>query len=294
MSVLVDDRSRIAIQGITGSTGRFFAERMGASGTPLVAGVVPGRGGRSVAGVPVFDSMGQAQAAAGVTASLIVVPPAHVAVAFEEAAAAGVEVVVVYTENVPVHDTLRMLSIAREHGTILLGPNSAGIVSPGKANLSDIADRNVPRGRVGIVSKSGTLTYEVLDLLRRCGRGASTVVCLGGDPIVGLEHADLVGPFLDDPETDAIILVGEIGGSAEVRAAERWQDLGARKPLIGFVAGHAAPEGRRMGHAGAIIAGPTESAKQKTAAMATRGAIVAHLLTDLPGLLPLVAGDDHP
>lgn len=285
MSCLVDGSARIAIQGITGATGRFFAERMRASGTPLVCGVVPGRGGQEVAGVPVFESMAEAQRAVRVTCSLVVVPPVAVPAAFEEAVLAGVRVIVIYTENVPVHDSLRMVELARVHGVRLLGPNSAGIVSPGKANLSDLADQNVAPGRVGIVSKSGTLTYEVLDLLRLVGLGASTVVCLGGDPVVGLEHADGVELFCEDPETDCILLVGEIGGAAEVRAADRWRELGSPKPLVAYVAGHSAPPGRRMGHAGAIIGGAAESAEQKSILLRERGVRVASLITELPPIV---------
>jgi succinyl-CoA synthetase alpha subunit len=290
VSVLVDANSRIVIQGITGSTGRFFAERMRASGTPVVCGVVPGRGGQEVVGLPVYNSMVEAQAAAGLTASLIVVPPAHVLSAFEEAAAAGVGLAVIYTENVPVHDSIRMLNRSRETGTRLLGPNSAGVVSPGRANLSDLADKNVPEGRIGIVSKSGTITYELLDLLRIAGRGASTVVCLGGDPIVGLEHADVVGLFMEDSETDCIVVVGEIGGSAEVRAVERWRELGSGKPLVGYIAGHGAPPGRRMGHAGAIVGAAGESAQEKSELMAQRGAAVARLITGIPSLIDETLG----
>jgi succinyl-CoA synthetase alpha subunit len=290
VSVLVDANSRIVIQGITGSTGRFFAERMRASGTPVVCGVVPGRGGQEVVGLPVYNSKVEAQAAAGLTASLIVVPPAHVLSAFEEAAAAGVGLAVIYTENVPVHDSIRMLNRSRETGTRLLGPNSAGVVSPGRANLSDLADKNVPEGRIGIVSKSGTITYELLDLLRIAGRGASTVVCLGGDPIVGLEHADVVGLFMEDSETDCIVVVGEIGGSAEVRAVERWRELGSGKPLVGYIAGHGAPPGRRMGHAGAIVGAAGESAQEKSELMAQRGAAVARLITGIPSLIDETLG----
>jgi len=285
VSILVDETSRISIQGITGTTGRFFAERMRASKTPLVCGVVPGRGGQEVAGVPVFDSMADAQRAVDVTGSLVVVPPTAVAQAFQEAVLAGVGLIVIYTENVPVHDSLRMVELARAHGVKLLGPNSAGVVSPGKANLSDLADENVPSGRVGIVSKSGTITYEVLDLLRRVGLGASTVACLGGDPVVGLEHDEAVELFLGDPETDAIVLLGEIGGGTEVRAAERWRELGAHKPLVAYIAGHSAPPGRRMGHAGAIVGSAAESAGQKSMLLGERGVRVARLITELPALV---------
>lgn len=282
MSVLVDRSSRIVIQGITGGTGRFFAERMRTSETPLVCGVVPGRGGQQVAGVPVYDTIAEA-AALGVDCSLICVPAPHVLEAFTEAAASGLRLVWIYSENVPIHDTLLMLELARSSGTVLLGPNSAGVVTPTQANLSDLADENVPAGRVGVVSKSGTLTYEVLDLLREVGQGASTVVCLGGDPIVGLVHEDVLEMFARDTDTDAVVLVGEIGGEAEIRAAERWIELGAPKPLVAFIAGHSAPVGRRMGHAGAIVRhGFSDSAVDKSNALRDLGCSVVELMTDIP------------
>jgi succinyl-CoA synthetase alpha subunit len=285
VSIFVAASSVIAIQGITGKTGRFFAQRMRDSGTPLTCGVAPGRGGEEVAGVPVYGSMAEAVSGHGVTVSLMIVPPRAVLEAFTDAAQAGVQMVVNYTENVPVHDTLRMLAVGRAHGTALLGPNSAGVVSPGQANVSDIADENVPPGRIGVVSKSGTLTYEVLDLMRLGGLGASTVVALGGDPVVGMDHATVLERFLDDEATDAILLIGEIGGVAEVEAVRRWAEMGRPKPVVAYIAGQSAPPGKRMGHAGAIVGSADESGAAKSSSLAQLGARVASVVTDVPALL---------
>ncbi|CCG04279.1 succinate--CoA ligase subunit alpha [Blastococcus saxobsidens] len=290
MSILVSRASSVAIQGISGSTGRLFAERMIASGTPLTCGVAPGRGGLEVAGVPVYGSMAEAVAECGVTVSLMIVPPVAALGAFTEAAEAGVRTAVSYTENVPVHDAVRMLAVGRARGTQLLGPNSAGVVSPGKANVSDLLDENVRHGRIGVVSKSGTLTYEVLDLMRIAGLGASTVVCLGGDPVVGMDHVTVLDHFLRDDATEAVLLIGEIGGTAEIAATARWAELGRPKPLTAYVAGQSAPPGRRMGHAGAIVGTPAESGAVKSRVLASLGARVATVVTDVPELL-VAAGD---
>ncbi len=278
MSILLDERSRILIQGITGSTGRSYAERMVANGTPLVGGITPGKGGRTVAGVPVFDSARAAVAATGADCVLSAVRNDRALDAVCEVLDAGIRLVVLYTENVPVHDAMRMVAYARRKGAHLLGPNSAGVISPGKANLADIADARARPGRIGIVSKSGTLTYEVMDGLHAVGLGESSVVCLGGDPVVGTSYADILPLFEADAETDAVVLVGEPGGGMEYRAAEIIR--GMRKPVVSYIAGQHAPAGKRMGHAGAISSSAGDAtATAKMAALQAAGAHVVPLVT---------------
>lgn len=286
MAILVDADTRILIQGITGRIGAAFAARMLRHGTPIVGGVTPGKGGTTTPdGLAVFDTVSQAVARTGATASLIVVPPLAVRDAFMDAVRGGIRLVVIYTENVPVQDTAAIVAIARANGARVLGPNSAGVVSPGRANLSDLNDLNLMPGRIGIVSKSGTLTYEVVAGLQRYGLGTSTIVCLGGDPLVGTHHADVLPLFAADAETDAVVLIGEIGGRAEIEAANTWHALACAKPLVAYIAGHAAPPGKRMGHAGAITGGTGESAAEKSASLAATGAAVATLVCDIPALL---------
>ncbi len=286
MAIYLDEHTRIAIQGITGSTGRTFAERMVADGTPLVAGVTPGKGGINVGGIPVYETMFEAVRAEGVSASLIVTPAPMVRDAFIEAASAGVRLVAVYTEHVPIHDVAVMLAVARQYGVQLLGPNSAGIVSPGKANMSDLCNLPLQPGPVGIVSKSGTLTYEVIDSLHHDGLGESTIVCLGGDPLIGVRYADVLCAFAADPQTEALVLIGEIGGVAEIEAAKTWESLtGHHKPLITYIAGQAAPPGKRMGHAGAIIGGRNESALAKIEHLERAGAYCAQSVLDVSAVV---------
>lgn len=250
MAIIVDRHSRILIQGITGPTGRSYAQRMVANGTPLVCGVAPGRQGQTVAGVPVFDNVEDAVAATGANAALSAVRNSLAMGAALEALAAGIETLVVYTENVPLHDAIRMRAYARARGARLLGPNSAGVVSPGKANLADLNDANLRPGRIGIVSKSGTLTYEVIDDLQARGFGESSVVCLGGDPVVGTSYADVLPLFDTDPETDLVVLIGEPGGRMEYDAIDALRHMS--KPVVAYVAAQNAPPEKRMGHAGAI------------------------------------------
>lgn len=281
MAVLASDMSSVIIQGITGAIGEDFARRMSAAGSFLVGGVTPGRGGGTVCGQPVFDSVGEAVAATTATASLVVVPPPAVLDAVGEAAAAGIRLASVYTENVPVHDAMAARAIARSFGMRLIGPNAAGVASPRVANMSDIRDDTLVPGPVGIASKSGTLVYEVIDGLSREGIGVSTVACLGGDEIVGTSLRDALGLFAADPATEAVILVGEIGGTAELDAARAWSELGTSKPLIAYVAGWSAPPGKRMGHAGAIVGGDEERATAKMQALEQAGAVVVRLVTDV-------------
>jgi succinyl-CoA synthetase alpha subunit len=269
LAIIVDKTSRILIQGITGPTGRTYAERMVRDGTPLVGGVAPGRQGQTVAGVPVFDSVEDAVAATGADAALSAVRSALAMGAALEALSAGIRTLVVYTENVPLHDAIRMRAYARARGARLLGPNSAGVISPGRANLADLNDSNLRPGRIGIVSKSGTLTYEVIDDLQAFGFGESSVVCLGGDPVIGTTYADVLPLFEADDETDLVVLIGEPGGRLEYEAISMMR--GMTKPIVAYIAAQNAPPEKRMGHAGAIYDGGDTSAAAKLAALRAAG-----------------------
>ncbi|MGH8265394.1 MAG: succinate--CoA ligase subunit alpha [Steroidobacteraceae bacterium] len=280
MSILVDSRSRVLVQGITGQTGRLFAEKMVAHGTPLIGGVTPGKGGSVVAGVPVFDSMRDAVEATGADAVLCCIAPAYVLDGMYEVVDAGIPLAVLYIENIPVHDAIRMCAYAKARGTRLLGPNSAGVVSPGRANLSDLNDVNLRPGRIGIVSKSGTLTYEVIDELHRHGLGVSTVVCLGGDRVIGTHYVDVLPLFEDDPDTDLVILIGEPGGGLEYPAA--LQAKAMHTPVVAYITGQASPQDARMGHAGAVVGEDERSRPQsKMKAFSAAGLIVAQRVTDI-------------
>lgn len=279
MSILLDEKSRILIQGITGSTGRAYAERMIANGTPLVGGVSPGKGGQIVSGVPVFDTAAEAVAKTGANCVLSSVRNSQALDAVCEVVDAGAKLIVLYTENVPVHDAMKMVAYARAKGAFLMGPNSAGIISPGKANLADITDSRTRVGRIGIVSKSGTLTYEVMDSLHAYGFGESSVACLGGDPVVGTTYADILPLFDADPGTDAVVLVGEPGGSMEYRAADVIRKMG--KPVFAYIAGQYAPAEKRMGHAGAVSGAGDTTAMAKMKALVDAGATVVPVVTAL-------------
>jgi succinyl-CoA synthetase alpha subunit len=281
MAILVDKNSRILIQGITGGTGRTYAKRMLANGTPLVGGVSPGKGGASVEGAPVFNTMREAVRATGANAVLSAVPRERALDAVYEVVEAGIALMVLYTENVPLHDAVRMRAFARARGTRLLGPNSAGVISPGKANLADLNDANVRPGRIGIVSKSGTLTYETIDALQAHGLGESSIVCLGGDRVIGTTYADVLPLFDADEETDAIVLIGEPGGTLEYAAAEMVASM--RKPVVAYIAAQNAPPEKRLGHAGAIssVAGAPATAPEKLRALGLAGCVTAALLTEL-------------
>jgi len=273
MSILVDRTTRVVVQGITGNEGRFHTVQMIEYGTQIVAGVTPGKGGESVEGVPVFDTVSEAVAEARANAAIIFVPPPFAADAIMEAAEAGVDLVVCLTEGIPVHDMIiarRYLDLA---GVRLIGPNTPGLISPGACKLGVMAGYIHRPGRVGIASRSGTLTYEVVHQLTSRGIGQSTCVGIGGDPIVGLSFADLLPMFEDDSETDVVVLIGEIGGSAEEEAAALISErIGT--PVVAFIAGRTAPPGRRMGHAGAIITGGTGTAAAKIEALRAAGAFV--------------------
>ena len=279
MAILIDQTSRIIIQGITGGTGRSYAQRMVAHGTPLVGGVAPGRGGQEVAGVPVFDTVAEAVAATGADCVLSAIRASLALEAMLEAFEAGLRLAVLYTEGVPVQDAIRMRAYARARGAHLLGPNSAGVMSPGLANMADIADTCVQRGRIGIVSKSGTLTYEAIDSLAAQGLGVSTVVCLGGDPVVGTTYADVLPLFEADAETDAVVLIGEPGGTMEYRAVDCIAAM--TKPVIAYITGQFAPAEKRMGHAGAISGSQAVSAAAKLAAFRAAGCVGCDIVTDI-------------
>jgi succinyl-CoA synthetase alpha subunit len=270
MSVLVDQKSRIVVQGLTGREGSFHARQCREYGTTIVAGVTPGRGGVDHEGVPVFNTVQEAVAKEGADVSLIFVPPPAAADAILEAADAGVRLVVCITEGIPVGDMVRVKPALERRGTRLIGPNCPGIISPGKCKVGIMPGYIHKEGPVGVVSRSGTLTYEAVAQLSRRGIGQTTCIGIGGDPIIGTTFLDALALFKDDAETRAIVLIGEIGGSAEEEAAQYAQKH-LKVPIVAFVAGQTAPPGRRMGHAGAIIAGGRGTAVEKMAALKQAG-----------------------
>ena len=274
MAIWVDNDTRLVVQGITGQEGQFHALGCREYGTQVVAGVTPGKGGQSVEDIPVFDSVEQAREETGCNASMIFVPPPFAADAIMEAASAGVELVIAITEGIPVDDMLEVRAFLRDHPTRLIGPNCPGIISPGMAKIGIMPGHiNIP-GNIGVVSRSGTLTYEAVWQLTNLGLGQSTCIGIGGDPLPGTNFIDVLEGFSADPETKGVVLIGEIGGSAEEEAAE-WIQRNFDRPVVGFIAGRTAPPGRRMGHAGAIIAGGKGTAEQKVAALEEAGVTVA-------------------
>ena len=273
MAIWVDSDTRLVVQGITGSEGRFHALGCRDYGTNVVAGVTPGKGGQSVESIPVYDSVQEARDATSCNASMIFVPPPFAADAIMEAAAAGVELVVCITEGIPVADMLKVWAFLEEHPTCLIGPNCPGIISPGMAKIGIMPGHIHQPGSVGVVSRSGTLTYEAVWQVTNLGLGQSTCIGIGGDPLPGTNFIDTLAAFAQDPATEGVILIGEIGGSAEEEAAA-WVQENLDKPVVGFIAGRTAPPGRRMGHAGAIISGGKGTAQAKTEALTAAGITV--------------------
>lgn len=263
MSVLVNKNSKVIVQGFTGKEGTFHATQMIEYGTPLVGGVTPGKGGETHLDKPVFNTVADARKATGANVSIIFVPPAFAADAIMEAADAGIELIVCITEGIPVQDMVTAREYLRGKNVRLIGPNCPGVITPGEAKVGIMPGFVFIKGRVGIVSKSGTLTYEAADQVAKAGLGVSTAIGIGGDPIIGTTTKEAVELFMNDDETDAIVMIGEIGGSLEADAARWIKETGNKKPVIGFIAGQTAPAGKRMGHAGAIIGGADDTAAAK-------------------------------
>ena len=274
MSILIDEKTRVVVSGITGGEGTFHTQRMLEYGTKVVAGMTPGKGGTTHLGVPVYNTAAEAVREQGANAAAIFVPPFFAADAVMEAADAGVGVIVCITEGIPTLDMIKVKTYLQGKPVSLVGPNTPGIISPGKCKIGIMPGHIHKQGKIGIISRSGTLTYEAVQQVSKQGFGQSTALGIGGDPIVGLKYIELLQLFKDDPQTEAVIIIGEIGGTAEEEAAA-YIKREFPKPVIGFVAGQTAPPGRRMGHAGAIIAGGKGTAKEKIEALQAAGVHVA-------------------
>jgi succinyl-CoA synthetase alpha subunit len=286
VSILVDTHTRLLVQGITGREGEFHTRQMVAYGTNVVAGAVPGRGGQTAIDgqVPVFNTVAEAVKETGANTSIIYVPAPFAPDAIRESAAAGIALIVCITEGIPALDMVSTYAFVKECGARLIGPNCPGLLTPGQAKVGIIPGNIAVPGPVGVVSKSGTLTYESVDALTKIGLGQTTIVGIGGDPIIGTSFVDVLELFEQDAETKAIVLIGEIGGRAEVDAAEYIKDH-VSKPVVSFIAGQTAPPGKRMGHAGAIISGGEGTAQEKIAALSAVGAKIARLPTDIAQLV---------
>lgn len=273
MSVLVGNNTRLIVQGFTGSEGTFHAEQMIEYGTNVVGGVTPGKGGQTHLDRPVFNTVADAIKEVGANTSVIFVPPAFAGDAITEAAFAGIKVIICITEGIPVKDMIVAKQVVKSRGSVLVGPNCPGVITPGEAKVGIMPGNIFSKGTVGLISRSGTLTYEAVDQLTKEGLGQSTAIGIGGDPVIGTTHLDAVKMLQEDPDTDAIVLIGEIGGSAEEEAAAYIADH-VDKPVVAFIAGSTAPPGRRMGHAGAIISGGKGTAQEKKKALAAAGITV--------------------
>jgi succinyl-CoA synthetase alpha subunit len=280
LSVLVDKNTRLVVQGITGKEGSFHTKQMVEYGTQVVGGVTPGKGGTTHEGIPVFNTVAEAVSEAGANVSIIYVPPPFAADAILEAADAGMPLVVCITEGIPAIDMVRVKRFLEGKGTRLIGPNCPGIISPGKCKIGIMPGHIHKEGRIGVVSRSGTLTYEAVGQLTALGLGQSTAIGIGGDPVVGTTHTDALALFEADPETEGIVMIGEIGGTAEEEAAAYAREH-VTKPIVAFIAGQTAPPGRRMGHAGAIIAGGKGTAAEKMSALEAAGIRVVHSPADI-------------
>ena len=270
MSILVNKHTRVLTQGITGATGQFHTRACKEYGTQMVAGVTPGKGGTSFEGIPIFDTVARAVKETGANATVIYVPPPFAADAILEALDADIALVICITEGVPVRDMVKVKRYLEGRKSLLLGPNCPGTITPGECKIGIMPGHIHKPGSIGVVSRSGTLTYEAVDQLTRLGMGQSTCVGIGGDPVHGLEFLDVLKMFNDDPQTTGVVMIGEIGGSAEEEAAG-WIKANMKKPVAGFIAGQTAPPGKRMGHAGAIISGGKGTAREKIAAMTAAG-----------------------
>ncbi len=280
MSVLVDETTRVIVQGITGAVGSFHTEQMLAYGTKMVGGVTPGKAGQKVHGVPVFNTVADARKETGANATVIYVPPPFAADAILEAADAGIELIIAITEGVPVQDMIKVVEFMKDKNSQLIGPNCPGVISPGKCKIGIMPGHIHLQGNVGVVSRSGTLTYEAVGQLTALGIGQSTCIGIGGDPINGMNFIQALELFENDPETTSVVMIGEIGGTAEEEAAA-WIKENMTKPVIGFIAGTTAPPGKRMGHAGAIISGGKGTAEDKIKAMQAAGIEVAPTPSDI-------------
>ncbi len=281
MSILVDSNTKVICQGITGRQGTFYAEQAIAAGTRMVGGVRPGKGGSEHLGLPVYDTVAEARQDSGANASVIFVPPRHASEAIEEAIDAGIELIVCVTERIPVLDIVRIKARLKQSNTRLIGPNCPGIVTPGECKIGIMPASIFKRGRIGIVSRSGTLTYEAVEQTSRSGLGQSTCVGIGADPVQGTTFVDCLELFFEDAETEAVVMIGEIGGRSEEEAAEYLRRRGTPKPVVAYVAGQYAPPGRRMGHAGAIIQHGQGGAAPKIEALASAGALIARSPTEI-------------
>jgi succinyl-CoA synthetase alpha subunit len=273
MSVLVGKNTRLIVQGFTGKEGSFHASQMIEYGTNVVGGITPGKGGTSHLDRPVFDTVADAVAEEGANTSIIFVPPAFAADAVAEAAQAGIGVIICITEGIPVRDMIVAKEVVKRHGAVLIGPNCPGVITPGEAKVGIMPGHIFSKGPIGLISRSGTLTYEAVDQLTKAGLGQTTAIGIGGDPVIGTTHTDAVKLLNEDPATEAIVLIGEIGGSAEEEAAA-YIKAHVKKPVVAFIAGVTAPPGRRMGHAGAIISGGKGTAQDKQAALKEAGITV--------------------
>lgn len=284
MSILLNKNTKLIVQGITGRDGKFHAMRMKEYGTNVVGGVSPGKEGEMIDGIPVFNSVERAVKATGANASVIFVPAPFAADAILEASAAGIELVVAISEGVPIQDMIRITPLLKQNGTKLIGPNCPGLITPGESLIGILPGGIFSKGNVGLMSRSGTLTYEVVNMLTLNGLGQTTCVGIGGDPVAGLYYIDLLEMYENDPDTKAVVLIGEIGGDAEEQAAQYIAEK-MTKPVVAFIAGQTAPPGKRMGHAGAIISSGSGTAAEKIAAFNRAGVPVAKEPSEIPALL---------
>ncbi|HPW89061.1 MAG TPA: succinate--CoA ligase subunit alpha [Kaistella chaponensis] len=290
MSVLVNKDSKVIVQGFTGTEGTFHAGQMIEYGTNVVGGVTPGKGGSEHLGKPVFNTVAESVEKAGANVSIIFVPPAFAADAIMEAAEAGIKVIVCITEGIPVEDMVKVKAYIADRDTRLIGPNCPGIITSDEAKIGIMPGFVFKKGRVGIVSKSGTLTYEAADQVVKAGFGVSTAIGIGGDPIIGTTTKEALELFINDDETDAVVMIGEIGGNLEAEAARWYKASGSKKPVVGFIAGQTAPKGRTMGHAGAIVGGDEDTAQAKMAIMRENGINVVDSPAEIGATVAKVLG----